>query len=370
MAPDPFNTALSATLITTFIFPFLELPPEIRAYIYHYALTAPDGIWMDVDRRQLPPLWLQKNIMPSVGDIQGAMRPLPIISPALLRVCKQIYMEARIFIRRNTMNFTSWSNNALCHIPKQVKDSMHSAYYRVGAESSAGGANPITQRLRFLRHLTLGLLDDDEGLKGATKPSWPNEDQWQNQRVPNGIIYSYVGKLFREGKLKTFRLECPSTYTSALYPFVWVWACVERSFRDLLLRDTHHPLEQLYAAFTEFLRWSDETTFLVYQRMLVDGPVYLETGEELRRAISRIQKIWEDNGVRVSARDPEGFERGTVITFERVITEEKGEREAWGDNELVPEIRRGAQPPNFPVVVDLSKLDTSRLPSFITVVYK
>lgn len=304
-----------------------------------------------------------------MGDIQDAMSPLPIISPALLRVCKLTYLEARVLIRRNTWNFHRWTNDALYHIPQHVKDSMKSVYLRASALSMeivrwTYKSKDIVKELRFLRHFTLGLTDEDQGLKGVTKLSWPDNVDWEGRKVPLQIAHFDVGPLFRKGKLTTFRLECPSTYPSSLYPFVWIWAWVELSFRFLLPREAHRTLDQLYAAVVEVLRLSDEHSLRNYQLLLVDGPVYLKTGEELRGVISLIQRIWEDNGVRVWARDPVGFERGTVITFQRVVMVEMGEREEWGDSELVAEVRRGQKPPNFPVVVDFSKL-----PSFITVVH-
>lgn len=360
MAPDPFKTALSATPMAT-VFSFLELPPEIRAYIYQYVLTTDHGVWMDVDRRQLPPFWFQNNAMPSVGDIQAAMSPLPIVSPALLRVCKQIYMEARMFLRCNTLNFTRWTNDALWKIPQQIKANLGSAYFRIGVLDLSKWRGNIKNRtvdmeLPLLRHFTLGLRDDDPGLIGA--PSRPplDADEREARRAALEIICFHVARLFRKGKLTTFRIECPSTYPSSLYPFVWVWAWVEDCIRSLLPMQAQRTLDPLYVAVVEVLRWSDESAFFNYQPLLENGPVILSTGEDLHGVISRIAQIWEDNGVLVSARDPVGFERGTVITFQRVVTGETDEQQHWGDNELVPKVRRGEPSPNFPLVVDLKRL--------------
>lgn len=360
MAPDPFNTALSATLMATSIFPFLELPVLVRRYIYEYALTTEHGLWIDADRRQLPPFWLKNNVLPSVGDIQAATSSLPIISPALLRVCKQIHREAHFLLRRNTWNFIHFSNYVLRSIPQPLKDSIRSVYFRAGALTEPKGPGMcayVTSQLRGVRTLTLGLRDDDEGLKGATEqPLTRPEAELKGENAVLYIIRFHVWELFREGRMTTFRLECPSTYPSELYPFVWVWAWVQRTYRSLLPVRLHRTLDPLYAAVLEVLQWRETTSLLDYQRLLAKK-VYVATGEELPRAVARIAQVWQENGVHVSARDPEGFERGTVITFQKVDAVEADGQESWGDNELAPKVRRGRTSPNFPrPAFDLSKI--------------
>ncbi|KAJ5157265.1 uncharacterized protein N7482_008365 [Penicillium canariense] len=310
------------------IFPFLSLPLELRWMVYRHALSTPHGLWMDTYRRDIPGFLRKKNYEPAASDLLAAEGLHGIITPALLRVCSQIHHEAKHYINNNQWRLNRWSARTIADIPQSVRDKVQALFLgRDPSGSSAPDGTPSNQfespielisSLPNVQHITLGMLEDDKGLSGTPKPGdmvvastlFERQEPWSRFH-----IYKY---LFQRGSFKSISLECMWTYPSCLYPWVYLWSWVTTMSWELLPHQVQPKLKEPLREVTSHLGFYDNGFLPTYRNY---APLLDSSNERtavFRTLLCRLREVWEDFGVRVYARDPTSYERGTMVVFERM----------------------------------------------------
>lgn len=322
--------ANSVVLSHPSIFSLLSLPLELRCMIYMYALFCPVGLWMDTDRSDIPTLLRMQAIGPAPFDLWAAAQgPGGIVCPALLLVCKQIYYEGKEYLERNQWRLNRWSTDPITHIPQSVRNKVASLF--LGRDPTGLFAAPgtiqnpsvawLVKCLPNIKHLTVGMMEDDKGLSGTPSPGVKvNYDDEEGLYGVMSLLVTYTS-LFKRGSIKSISLECIKKYPSSLYQWVYLWSWVTTLTLHMLALlapgDTKKLLELLGEIDLLLGRFERGRvpTYRDYTPLLESSH---ESAARLRTLSRLLQEAWEGLGIRVSARDPSPFERGTMIVFERI----------------------------------------------------
>ena len=314
------------------VFSFLSLPLELRWMIYMYALVTPFGLWMDNYRRDIPGILRKQGFGPGPNDLLAVESIRGIVSPALLLVCKQIYNEARHLLRQNQWRLNRWCTFVIADLPASARANVTSLF--LGRDPSGhygpAGTRPalvtfhnMVKHLPNIQHLTIALVNDDKGLTGPFPPMAKYDDL---DGVPKGdpIYRLQMNKhIFQRGSMiKTIGLECIKTYPSRMYPWVYMWTwvtylamCVLPDYGD---RPKLQKLRDLIGEVDKHLGSYGFGGILAYRDYSRLQDPSNEPGEDTHALLRRLRETWEEFGIRVSARDPSPFERGTMIVFERI----------------------------------------------------
>ncbi|KAJ5586976.1 uncharacterized protein N7459_002741 [Penicillium hispanicum] len=310
-------------------FPLLELPLELRWEVYRYCLWTPRGLWMDIHRLDLPAAVKARGFTPQEWDVDAARLALPIVSPQLLRTCKQVYREAKHYLWDNKWLFHRYTAQTTKHIPKKVLNRVHDMYIGRGIPffpvpldnaPPEGSFNELFEQpttmmfyLPHIHNLTIAMAEDDLGLVGRKYADALDTAADMERSIPLRILMNYKFP-FQKGFMKSITLECTRTYPRKLYPFVYVWYWVTRLSLKLLPCPAQRELKPLYEEMFKLVGWPnyDKTQFRNYRPLLDDSP---ET-PAARELHEKIKEIWNRYKYRVSVRRPTEFESGTMITFE------------------------------------------------------
>ncbi|OKO93713.1 hypothetical protein PENSUB_11992 [Penicillium subrubescens] len=270
-----------------------------------------------------------------------------IVSPALLLVCKQIYYEGKKYLERNQWRLDRWSTDPIVNIPHSVRDKVASLFLgrdTVGLFTPPGTVRDdksvfgLVHRLPNIQHLTVGMMEDDKGLSGTPSPGDKvNYDDEDNLYGALSWLATYK-PLFKRGSIKSISLECIKKYPSNLYPWVYIWSWVTTMTLHILDHGTPEKFEKM----TDLLQEIDlllgrfesgrVPTYRNYAPLLESSH---ESAARFRTLSDVLQEIWEGFGIRVSARDPGPFERGTMIVFERISAGGGADEVVGGEGELV-----------------------------------
>lgn len=321
------------------IFPFLELPREVRQMIYEYALVSAYGLCMDVYRRDLPKVMEKRGTKPPACVVQAQLSSMRgVVTPELLNTCRLVRAEARWLIWQNQMRLDRWSWQGLNHIDETVTDSISSLYIGDGTQTlpvlldNAKPTDPrssriegyeVLRRFNWLKHLTLHLSLEDPGLLGESKFAEGSEKE-VHKAIPLQIIPLYAMR-FRQGRMRTINLECNLTYPSNAYACVYIWTWIQNVWANLVDREHRSELHSLYDRVDIIAGQpcNSKRNFQGlprrYKRFIKPDPYH---AAEIQLLYDQIKGLWNRSGIQITARDPDRFERGTIVEIRRTHDKE------------------------------------------------
>lgn len=319
------------------IFPFLELPPELRQMIYMYALTTAFGLWIDVHRYGLGHLLVDRGTSPPPVCTLRAMMlgEKGIISPAILSTCRQIHNEAKCLIWRNQIRLDKFSWQKIS-LPTLTTESIRDLYIGDGtpalpmAMEGAKPTDPYTVRFEKnamvfwhfsqITDVTIHLNLVDPGLLGKKEFEYMDLKEVIRKMLPFSII-SLASLSFQMGTLRTISVECSKFYPTWLYPYVLAWSSVDEISTRLLHSSSYRAMQRLLDKLSMHLgppaiRYISPDTLARNYNILKDKDYVVASG--LGKVLDDLQKLWTKNGIRVYARRPNKCDRGTMIVFEKI----------------------------------------------------
>lgn len=318
------------------IFPFLELPRELRQIIYEYALVSAYGLCMDVYRRDLPKVMEKRGTKPPACVVQAQLTSVRgVVTPELLNTCRLVRAEARWLIWQNQMRLDRFSWQGLDHIPWVVTQSISSLYIGDGTQTLPvliDGSKPtdprhlrferyeVMRRFTMLKHVTIHLPLEDPGLLGKEEFAKDFDREFERKSIPFRIIAQWANR-FKEGRLRTVNLECGITYPSDVYPYVYIWAWVQNLAPRILLR-AKMEVWDLYGQVDDFAgrpcdsiaRWVQGVP-RQYKAFTKPDP---SCADKIQLLYGKIKAMWNRFGIEITARDPTRFERGTILEFRNI----------------------------------------------------
>ncbi|KAJ5183462.1 hypothetical protein N7492_001078 [Penicillium capsulatum] len=329
----PPSPPLSAVMSDD-IFLFLALPLEVRRMVYEYALTTAYGLWIDVYRRDLPRLMEKRGIIPPPTLLRALETSIGgIISPALMRTCRQIYQESRNLIWRNQIRLDHCRLQGL-NLPRLTLGAIRDLYIGDGMScppiirdrTSPNSLSNVRyeskalvlQKFTWLQHLTFHFGLHDPGMLGQTTFKCIEGENFDQLMTPLNII-PFAGLRMQRDKLRSISLECPITYSSVLYPSVYGWTWVYHVGLMILSKQSQGELRRCDSILSRFVGESNmipsgsDSKPRRYDLMVSDDT----HSQEIQRLLDEIQRVFTRSHIRVYARDPKAWERGTMLVFER-----------------------------------------------------